>query len=332
MTMFDGLHVEPVYNTRAVANRTGIPADTFRAWERRYQLPAPCRSDGNQRLYSERDVAIIIWLRDKTRSGMTISHAVTLFHTLHLNPSASSSTFGEIPTSVDADPQSDQVADIWDRPSYFEICLDLLGALSRFDTTAAERLIFDLVENVPVEAVCHEVLRPSMDEIRRRRADGVLSVSVERFAQAFMHRKISALFNHSHPETGRGPIVAAGVEGEHDEIDLLCLSLLLSHHGFSVIYLGTDIAAPELGAAISTLNPVLVVLNACSESVVPALEHALSVLKDAATETERPAIGITGQLLAQSPALCDQLQATYIGNTGLNAVKTCDRLIGANLS
>jgi len=57
--MFERLSGEPIYNTRAVAQRTSVPADTFRAWERRYAIPCPDRTSGNQRLYSERDIAII---------------------------------------------------------------------------------------------------------------------------------------------------------------------------------------------------------------------------------------------------------------------------------
>ena len=77
--MFERLSGEPIYNTSAVARRTGVPADTFRAWERRYDIPRPGRTSGNQRLYAERDIATISWLREQTASGMTISQAIALF-------------------------------------------------------------------------------------------------------------------------------------------------------------------------------------------------------------------------------------------------------------
>src|SRR6476661_5141680 len=68
----------PVFNTKAVARETGVPADTFRAWERRYGMPRPQRTPGGHRLYSQRDVAIIRWLRDRTEEGVNISHAILL--------------------------------------------------------------------------------------------------------------------------------------------------------------------------------------------------------------------------------------------------------------
>lgn len=51
---------EPVYNVKAMVQRTGIPADTVRAWERRYGVPRPHRTPGGQRAYSERDIATIV--------------------------------------------------------------------------------------------------------------------------------------------------------------------------------------------------------------------------------------------------------------------------------
>ena len=77
--LFSRLATRPVYNTRTAVLRTGVAADTFRAWERRYGLPTPARSDRNQRLFSDREIATITWLRDQTRSGVTISRGFESF-------------------------------------------------------------------------------------------------------------------------------------------------------------------------------------------------------------------------------------------------------------
>src|SRR4249919_2127479 len=83
------LSTAPVFNTKAVARETGVPADTFRAWERRYGIPRPQRTPGGHRLYSERDIRIIRWLRDRTDEGVNISHAVMLLsNTLDTPPPA----------------------------------------------------------------------------------------------------------------------------------------------------------------------------------------------------------------------------------------------------
>jgi DNA-binding transcriptional MerR regulator len=47
---------ESNYRIGAVSRLTGIPPDTLRVWERRYDLVTPMRSEGGGRLYSQDDV------------------------------------------------------------------------------------------------------------------------------------------------------------------------------------------------------------------------------------------------------------------------------------
>ena len=51
------MNTEPRYRINAVAEMTGVPAPTLRAWERRYGIPRPGRSESSYRLYSDADVA-----------------------------------------------------------------------------------------------------------------------------------------------------------------------------------------------------------------------------------------------------------------------------------
>ena len=72
----------PLFNTKAVVQQTGIAAPTLRAWERRYTILSPQRAQNDYRLYSERDIALIRWLKDRVDAGMSISQAIALFRHL----------------------------------------------------------------------------------------------------------------------------------------------------------------------------------------------------------------------------------------------------------
>src|SRR2546427_12509418 len=72
----------PLFNTKAVVHQTGIAAPTLRAWERRYMILSPERAHNDYRLYSERDIAIIRWLKERVDAGMSISQAIALFRHL----------------------------------------------------------------------------------------------------------------------------------------------------------------------------------------------------------------------------------------------------------
>ncbi len=69
----------PMFNTKAVVQKTGVPAPTLRAWERRYTLLSPERANNDYRLYSERDIVMIRWLKERVDEGIAISQAVALF-------------------------------------------------------------------------------------------------------------------------------------------------------------------------------------------------------------------------------------------------------------
>lgn len=63
------------YRIQAVADMTGIPAATLRAWERRYGVPAPERTESSYRLYSDTDVDLIRRLRELCDGGMAPAEA-----------------------------------------------------------------------------------------------------------------------------------------------------------------------------------------------------------------------------------------------------------------
>src|SRR4030042_6282147 len=73
---------EPTYNMKAVEQQTGISAATLRAWERRYALVEPKRTASGYRLYADRDVALLRWVRLQLDEGLTISRVLAMFGNL----------------------------------------------------------------------------------------------------------------------------------------------------------------------------------------------------------------------------------------------------------
>jgi hypothetical protein len=62
----------PKYRIGTVVQLTGLTADTVRAWERRYGLVRPVRSDGGTRLYSDADVTRLQLAAALTETGHAI--------------------------------------------------------------------------------------------------------------------------------------------------------------------------------------------------------------------------------------------------------------------
>src|SRR5512138_1117116 len=76
---------DPKFTIKTVASQTGIRPVTLRAWERRHEVLSPHRADNRYRLYSERDVAILRWLKNRIDEGTSISSAVSELRSMTSN-------------------------------------------------------------------------------------------------------------------------------------------------------------------------------------------------------------------------------------------------------
>jgi methanogenic corrinoid protein MtbC1 len=301
----------PEYNTRAVEKLTGIPADTFRAWERRHGLPAPARTTGNHRLYSERDIAIITWLKKMTDQGVSISRAVSMARRkLEDDPAA-------LP------PQ--QLLPVANSSDLLRLQQSLIDAFVGFDSQLASQIMEEALALYDVERVCFELIQPALIELGRLWERGQICVAVEHFGTSFCMRKLSALFNASQPEFGDTTIVASGVEGETHELGLMLVSVILSRSGFRVIYLGVDLPGCELVEAIRSIQPDAIVLSAPTEPSVETLRRAIATLQEADAIAQPALIGYGGYVFEEKPELRDTVDATYLGKDARSAREILQR-------
>jgi methanogenic corrinoid protein MtbC1 len=300
----------PEYNTRAVEKLTGIPADTFRAWERRHGLPAPARTAGNHRLYSERDIAIITWLKKMTDQGVSISRAVSM---------ARRRLASETP------PAPSQPVPAANGSDLFRLQQSLIDAFIGFDSQLANQIMEEALALYDVERVCFELIQPALIELGCLWERGEICVAVEHFGTSFCMRKLSALFNASQPEIGETTIVASGVAGETHELGLMLVSVILSRSGFRVIYLGVDLPGNELVEAIRSIRPDAIVLSAPTEPSVDTLRRTIATLQGSSEIDQPTLIGYGGYVFEQNPELRDTVDATYLGKDARSAREILQR-------
>ena len=78
-----------IYSIGAVARMLGVPAQTLRAWEDRYQQIVPARSSGGQRLYSRNQVDQLGFIRSQIERGLQPADAHRLLAEQHHKDAAS---------------------------------------------------------------------------------------------------------------------------------------------------------------------------------------------------------------------------------------------------
>jgi len=146
-----------VYSIGAVARMLGVPAQTLRAWENRYQMIVPARSSGGQRLYSRDQVDQLSFIRNQIEQGLqpADAHRLLAQHEMELasNPEAQRSSAGP---SVDAattvllaerDPYAAEFAEYFLRTEGYvvRIVLDSAAAAEMLRNDPPSVLVVDLL-------------------------------------------------------------------------------------------------------------------------------------------------------------------------------------------
>lgn len=304
----------PLFNTKAVVRQTGVPAPTLRAWERRYGILSPHRGENDYRLYSERDIAIVRWLREEVESGLTISQAIALLRSLAPAPAAPEGqpTIHQTGSLLQPKPpitppaatpagRTHEHAPAPGNGHWLATLGDgLLTSFSQLDEPAAQHLLGQAFARLPLEQVITGLIEPVLRRIGESWASGHISITVEHFATATLRAQLEALYRAERVPT-LGPVVLVGcAPGEYHELGALVLALFLRRHypSLRTLYLGQNLEPAHLLEAVQTLRPAAVCLSA-------TLPERISSLAD------------LGQRLLALPAV--QRPALICGGQGLGA-------------
>ncbi|HEU5102472.1 MAG TPA: B12-binding domain-containing protein [Roseiflexaceae bacterium] len=299
------LSASPVFNTKAVARETGVPADTFRAWERRYGVPRPQRTAGGHRLYSERDIATIRWLRDRTDEGVNISHAIMLLtNTLD---------------SAEAMPKGNDEA-----RAFGQLTDEVVQALTMFNTQRADQILSEAFSIYPLEQVLLELVQPAMVEIGERWHRSEINVAVEHFATQFVRRKLASLLSTFEGGAHRATIVVGCAPGELHDLGALLSALFLVRRGWHVIYLGPQVPLFDLLETIESVKPSLVCLSASTMETALELIPVARALVQAYPGLH---VGYGGRVFNINPELRHSMPGIFLGHDARELVDITVQLL-----
>lgn len=246
MTQPNGSTGHPI---RVVVRRTGLPAATLRAWERRYGVVEPTRSEGGQRVYSDEDIdrlrAIVRALQGGRRisqiAGLEISEIERL-----------------IQEDLDAEPPGPPVT----KANHAADVAHALRLVESMDTEELERFLMRAaVSHTPTEVVS-EILVPLLDEVGKAWASGRFGPSSEHLASVTIRRYLEWL-SDAVQVGGKAPLAVTGTpSGQRHEFGALLAGVLAAGEGWRLRFLGPDLPAEEIHRASDTLGASLVVLSA----------------------------------------------------------------------
>jgi methanogenic corrinoid protein MtbC1 len=307
----------PIYNLKAVVMETGLKPPTIRAWERRYGMPKPQRTEGGHRLYSQHDIDSLKWLIERQAEGVSISHAVELWKALEDQ--------GEDPLSEQESLIASETPVIMTPPSGTEIAElreEWVAACLAFDRTAAEQVMARAFALFPPDVVSVELLQAGLSEVGNLWYEGNASVQQEHFTSAMSVQRIEMLIAAAPPPLRPERIIVACAQDDYHVFGPLLLTYLLRRRGWDVLYLGADVPAAELEQMVIQTKPHILIASAQTLATAASLIDITAVLSEYDLS-----IGYGGLVFNTMPQLQEHIPAHYLGPTIEGAVPVIEQLI-----
>jgi len=210
----------------ALAARTCVPVDTLRAWERRYSVLRPWRTDGGQRRYATADIERVLWLAARVAEGQRISEAVSSLTAL-----------------------SARAADAETLP--VDSLISRISASARLgDAPRMEAELDRVFAALPFVQTMELVVYPALADLGRRWAVGEAIVASEHLLSAAVERRLAG--HLAAARRTRGPIaVIACPSGERHAIGGFALAVIMARDGWQVMFLGADTPLDQANAFAS---------------------------------------------------------------------------------
>ena len=237
------------YRINAVAEMTGIPAATLRAWERRYGLPDPGRTESSYRLYSEHDIAMVRRVRELCEDGMAPSEAARIV--LEETENA--------PTPANTSDPYDQARDA------------VIQAIAAFDPQQAQNAIRHAMALGPATAIFDRVFAPVMREVGDRWHAGTITVGQEHLATQLLSDATTSMLRLVERDDAEDVVVLACFADETHTFPSDGVALHLASWGYRVARLGARTPPSAIRQAVERLSPAFVGL---SVTVAPAAHRA----------------------------------------------------------
>lgn len=309
MVSIEQISDDPKYTIKKVCARTGIRPVTLRAWERRHEVLCPRRSENRYRLYSDRDIAILRWVKHQIDSGMTISSVVTELRSIQKNgrwPEV-------IPFPSDSPPIENGQAPV--PPEQYRN--ELYRAMLAHDEATASELLEDARRQWNVLDLFTLILTPTLVQIGDAWYRGDIRIATEHFASAFVRGKLMTILQSLTARRAAPVILVGCAPGEHHEIGSLMLAVLLRFEGYRVEYMGADIPLDDLVDYSGQEGPAMILISAGSMEAALRLRHVQARL---ARQRPTPIFGYGGRVFITNPELREQIPGMYMGNDLTDAV------------
>lgn len=260
-----GLETSPrqLHPIREVARLTGVNPVTLRAWERRYGLIQPTRTDSGHRLYSESDIERVRSILDWIDRGVAVSKVGKIL----AKPAPLQGLSHILPHEL---VQADHVQ--WRE--------QLKSAVSAFDVVQLDQVYGQIFSGYPLAVVFQDILLPLWKRLQQRQ-EAFGQASEWLFFDGFLRSRVVQRLSLARVTVARKVVVCA-LDDRCHELELLVAALLLSHSDYALQIMPVGQPFDELTLVCERIKPQALVLfsNHAPATQLPQLLNRLAMSID----------------------------------------------------
>jgi DNA-binding transcriptional MerR regulator len=290
---------------------------TLRAWERRYDFPSSERTAGGHRLYSEKDVLRLRWVKSRIDEGMQTAQAI---HALQHQEQTGQILLTES-VAFEHTPSHHQ-------PSmHLNVVQEkLVNSLINKDRQGADIILGDALAVVSPDEIILDVVGPAISKIGDAWEEGKINVSTEHLATNYLRQRLLMWMLSGPPTRTMNPILMACGPDEWHEGSLLVLGALLRRRRWPVAYLGQSVPLDDLAEFVKSVKPSLIILVAMTEESGKKLIEWPLYMPDV-EESGRPIVGFGGRIFSLHPEWRLKMKGLFLGNSFKEGLDTIERLL-----
>lgn len=258
---------------------SGIKAHTIRIWEQRYHFLKPSRTQTNIRKYTNEELKTLLTVALLNKNGYKISRID------HMPPEQRLNTILQL---NDQDARREQVVN------------ELIAAMIDLDMLLFEKILMQQVQEHGILNAITSVIFLFLDKVGILWQTNRINPVHEHIATNCIRQKLISAIDHLPATERTGPLFLLFLpEGEHHELGLLVVYLLLKQRGLPVVYLGANVPQRDVIFLAGRLRPRYLYMHLTS---LPPRQSFLRFVTALCGSLEAESLILSGQGTARGHA------------------------------
>jgi len=258
------------YPIKVVSQITGLSVHVIRAWEKRYNVVEPDRSDTNRRMYSEEDIEKLKLLNDAVHLGHNIGGIA------NLSPKELKNIL--VKDNPDYGETKEKLVSSDTEKNVNDVILECLEIIKSYNAKKLESVLLNASAKFTQPVLIEELIVPLVYKIGEMWHNGDIRVANEHLASSVIRSFLFNLLDSYSISNSAPELISATPRGQEHELGALIAGVVAASSGWRVIYLGSSLPAEEISSVVSYLNAKVVALSIIYPNDDPHLKRELKKL------------------------------------------------------